>query len=618
MRCTALILLALLGAARAQSYYEVTGDWGDRFQANVYIPVSQAVNGWTATLKFDKAVELEIWLAEVTSTSDGNTVFELKDMGWNANVPAGTFELSFIANTQGSAANLVGLWFNGQEVTSERFAHFPHQVGAYDYVDALAKSILFYEAQRAGNLPGNNRVPWRRSCCQGDGQDVGIDLSGGWFDAGDHLKLHFPLSYTITVLSWGMIEFKRAYEAAGEMANALDSIKWVTDYLIKCHPSKFEFVAQVGDTGADHAVWCQPQAMTMYRPAKKVTADQPGSEVTAETAAAMAAASIVFRENGDSGYADTLLQHARDLYEFADTYRGDYQNVIHDTPYPSFGGMNDELTWGAAWMYRATGEAGYLTKAEHSLFNSCVFPLSSFGGMNDELTWGAAWLSFGGMNDELTWGAAWLYRATGEAGYLTKAEQYYDEYGISGGGFSWDEKQSGAMLVLYKATNKEKYKNDIVTYMSRKMPGGGDTYTPKGMLWLNEWGSCRHSANHAFLALVAASMGINTGQYREFAANQIHYMLGDSGRSLVVGYGHNHPVRPHHRASTCPIDGWCDWNTYNNWDFNENVLYGALVGGPDAHDNYVDDRSNFHTNEVAVDYNAGFQGCLAGLIQLTL
>ncbi|XP_078657278.1 endoglucanase E-4-like [Branchiostoma floridae x Branchiostoma belcheri] len=592
--CTALVLLVLLGAAQGQSIYEVTGDWGDRFQANVYIPVAQAVNGgWTATLKFDKAVDLEIWLAEVTDIREGDTVFDLKDMGWNGHLPAGTFELSFIANTQGAAANLVGLWFNGQEVTSggsgtgtgTGTTHHPSTshthptsptaatqgsattvgvvppvVGAYDYVDALHKSILFYEAQRAGNLPGNNRIPWRRSCCQGDGQDVGLDLSGGWFDAGDHLKLHFPLAYTITVLSWGMIEFKRAYEAAGEMANALDSIKWVTDYLIKCHPSKFEFVAQVGDTGADHAVWCQPQAMTMHRPAKKVTANQPGSEVTAEAAAAMAAASIVFRENGDAGYADTLLQHARDLYEFADTYRGDYQNVIHDTPYPSFGGMNDELTWGAAWMYRATGEAGY----------------------------------------------------------LTKAEQYYDEYGISGGGFSWDEKQSGAMLVLYKATNKEKYKNDISTYMSRKMPGGGDTYTPKGLLWLNEWGSCRHSANHAFLALVAASMGINTGQYREFAANQIHYMLGDSGRSLVVGFGHNFPVRPHHRASTCPIDGWCDWNTYNNWDFNENVLDGALVGGPDAHDNYVDDRSNFHTNEVAVDYNAGFQGCLAGLIQLTL
>jgi len=44
----------------------------------------------------------------------------------------------------------------------------------------------------------------------------------------------------------------------------------------------------------------------MYRPAKKVTADQPGSEVTAETAAAMAAASIVFRENGGKNKINIL------------------------------------------------------------------------------------------------------------------------------------------------------------------------------------------------------------------------------------------------------------------------------------------------------------------------
>ena len=44
------------------------------------------------------------------------------------------------------------------------------------------------------------------------------------------------------------------------------------------------------------------------------------------------------------------------------------------------------------------------------------------------------------------------------------------------------------------------------------------------------------------------------------------------------------------------------------------VLYGALVGGPDQWDNYVDDRNDYVANEVATDYNAGFQSALVAYI----
>lgn len=48
------------------------------------------------------------------------------------------------------------------------------------------------------------------------------------------------------------------------------------------------------------------------------------TEVAAETAAAMAAASLVFRENGDTAYANTLLNHAIQLYAFGNNFRGSY------------------------------------------------------------------------------------------------------------------------------------------------------------------------------------------------------------------------------------------------------------------------------------------------------
>ena len=45
---------------------------------------------------------------------------------------------------------------------------------------------------------------------------------------------------------------------------------------------------------------------------------------------------------------------------------------------------------------------------------------------------------------------------------------------------------------------------------------------------------------------------------------------------------------------------------------NPNLLKGALVGGPDGNDNYQDRRDDYVKNEVACDYNAGFQSALAG------
>jgi endoglucanase len=48
----------------------------------------------------------------------------------------------------------------------------------------LGNAIYFYEAQRSGKLPSTNRVKWRNDSAIHDGNDVGLDLSGGYYDAG--------------------------------------------------------------------------------------------------------------------------------------------------------------------------------------------------------------------------------------------------------------------------------------------------------------------------------------------------------------------------------------------------------------------------------------------------
>ena len=118
----------------------------------------------------------------------------------------------------------------------------------YDYNEVLHKSILFYEAQRSGKLPANNRIPWRGDSALGDKGSASEDLTGGWYDAGDFVKFNFPMAFSTTLLTWGFIEYKNAYSAAGESDQMLDSIKWPLDYFIKAHVGKNELYGQVSFT----------------------------------------------------------------------------------------------------------------------------------------------------------------------------------------------------------------------------------------------------------------------------------------------------------------------------------------------------------------------------------
>jgi len=56
----------------------------------------------------------------------------------------------------------------------------------YDLNEVLEKSILFYEAQRSGKLPADNRIPWRGDSALGDRGANGEDLTGRWYDGRKH------------------------------------------------------------------------------------------------------------------------------------------------------------------------------------------------------------------------------------------------------------------------------------------------------------------------------------------------------------------------------------------------------------------------------------------------
>jgi hypothetical protein len=105
--------------------------------------------------------------------------------------------------------------------------------------------------------------------------------------------------------------------------------------------------------------------------------------------------------------------------------------------------------------------------------------------------------------------------------------------------------------------------------------------------------------------------GAKRTRYHDFAAQQIRYALGENParRSFVVGVGPNPPVRPHHRGAHGSWNG--DLNTPAD---QRHVLYGALIGGPELNDAFIDDRGDYIHCEVTLDFNAGFVGALARLV----
>jgi hypothetical protein len=119
--------------------------------------------------------------------------------------------------------------------------------------------------------------------------------------------------------------------------------------------------------------------------------------------------------------------------------------------------------------------------------------------------------------------------------------------------FSWAHAFFGASVLLANLTQGEQYVRDAETVLLNWNQGvKGISYTPKGLAFADGFGSLRYSGGASFLALVYAKGVRNTNKqqyYQCFAKRQIRYMLGDTGRSYVVGVRPPGPAPLHGRAA---------------------------------------------------------------------
>lgn len=430
-----------------------------------------------------------------------------------------------------------------------------------NYAEALQKSLYFYECQQAGPLPDWNRVAWRDDATLTDA------VTGGWYDAGDHVKFNLPMAYSASMLAWGLYQYPEGITAAGQTDIYVNNLTFVLDYLAACDEGDTA-IYQVGLGQVDHTWWGPAELLQYgleengadYESARSVLRGTD-SAVCGEMAAALAAGAAAL--DGISDRADEYLSHAENLFRLADETRSDeaYNNSDAGGFYRS-SHFYDELFYAANWLYIATGDQMYLDKA-----TSYIPSLDKELGSSElKYTWGMCW-------DDVMQGGMLLYAInTGDSTYIRHVQKHLD------------------------------YWTDSV----KELDGGAR--------WLTTWGCLRYATTAGFLASVACDTilnGTDISKYQTFYEEQINFCLGDnpSGQSYVVGYGEKSPQNPHHRTAHA------SWkNDLAVPDTNRHILYGALVGGPNEDGSYTDDRGNYINNEVACDYNAGFTALLCKMV----
>ncbi len=476
-----------------------------------------------------------------------------------------------------------------------------------NFAKALQYSQYFYDANMCGTeVENNTQFKWRGNCHTYDAQlpldtdntnlsadfiskyksvldpdgDGCVDVSGGFHDAGDHVEFGMPEAYAGSTLGWGYYEFRDAYEKTGQNTHIEMILRYFNDYFMKTtfRDSSGEVIAfcyQVGEGEIDHAYWNAPENDSMKRKGFFLTAEKPQTDYVAATAASLAAGYLNFKDT-DKEYADKCLDYAEALYKFAMTNTKELSDN-EDGPREFYRSSKweDDYCWAGMWLYKATKNKTYLDEALGVLGNDYYAPPTYVHCWND--VWTGAICLIAECNDEDNYVINRYMELSGKNSY--EITDFWSQI----------EKQT-----------------------KNCMSGGLGTLSPEKYFFLSQWGSARYNTAAQLAALVYDKYNNNgkPSEYSEWAKSQMEYLLGKNtaNKAYVVGYNENAVKYPHHRASS-------GLSKCEDTSEQKHVLYGALVGGPDASDKHVDVTADYIYNEVTIDYNAAFVGACAGLYE---
>lgn len=248
--------------------------------------------------------------------------------------------------------------------------------GYNPYIDAVCHALdgrSFY-----GNMPDKSYV----------------DARGGWHDAGDQLKYLITGSNATARMmqawEWNKKAFRDEYNALGQkgangIPDILDEAKWGLDWIHRLHPSPDQLIHQVADD-RDHLGFKLPNddpanygfGVNKDRPAYFADGKPQGlgkykssatgvSNIAGRSAAAMAIGYRIWKnELKDEAFALQCLKDAKELYAMGKAKEGYQQGNSFGAPYRyNENTWADDMEWGAAELYKATGEKQYLNDAIH-------------------------------------------------------------------------------------------------------------------------------------------------------------------------------------------------------------------------------------------------------------
>ena len=266
-----------------------------------------------------------------------------------------------------------------------------------DVYNGYAENILEYiRQQRCGYNPFTDEV-----CHKKDGRTMYgpmpdstyIDVSGGWHDAGDHLRYMLTSGNTICRMLVAYLEnkdiFVDNFNALGQpgangIADVLDEIKWGLDWMLKMHPTQDQLFHQVADD-RDHVGFKLPHLDTAdygwgpgsYRVVYYATGKPQGlfkyqntstgiANLSGRYAAAMAMAYRVWKEDlKDVDFANCCLKAGLEVYEMGLKQPGCQEGTPCRSPYRySENTWADDMEWGAAELYKVTRNSKYLQDAK--------------------------------------------------------------------------------------------------------------------------------------------------------------------------------------------------------------------------------------------------------------
>lgn len=475
---------------------------------------------------------------------------------------------------------------------------------AQDYADALHKSTYFFGAQRCGATNS-----WIHGDCHlGDRtKSAGsktVDLEGGWHDCGDHVKFGHTANFAAAMMLHSYLYFPNGhannydqdYSGTNNVPDVLDEVKIYTDYLLKTLVGD-RLYYQVSSADVDHNSVSEPvhqssqPSGSTYRQAFWV--EQSGaSNIAGTNAAILAMMSKAYREF-DSGYADKCLAMAKKMYTFGDNNHESIPSLNSSWEAETYDGGEwlDDMAFGAAELYNATGESSYKDAAK----------------------------SF--MNDIVN-----------KNNYVDKTTSLLPSY------FAPDYTNVATLAAYSYQKNSSdnsfqaNFKSEIESYSDYFESGLGMHFFGYNG---ESWGSLKYSTAAAYAALLYHDLDNGYLGVSDFVQTNIDFILGDhgsiqsdapSGYSFLVDYGSSYPNEQiHHSAAygqalnDYDFGGWHD-----DWSANSNKLTGAIVGGPTtASGGYVNDRDNpswgttnpeIKSNEVCTYYNAPFVAAVGAMI----